>query len=375
MELYIYDTEMTLLGVMDMLTSLVWTRRYWSCGEFKLLAPFTENHVRLLQKGRLVMKRGDDEAGQIQYVHINKNGNGLEEIEVQGKFLLSWLGKRIVREQIIAAATAQDILYRIVRENAVSPTDESRAIPNLLLSASDGVLGTKTINYTSEAFINAQLACEDAAKAAALGLRVRTDRKARKHSFSVYQGRNLTIDQSAEPPCVFSQEYDNITEQEYTNSVENLKTTAYVGGEEKSGVQRQIAAVGGEYSGLNRAEVFVNATDIVHSYKDKESGNEITLTDAEYLAALEARGGTELQQYAETLGFASTINTHGNLKYREDYDVGDRVTCINKRWGIKINVRITEVTETYQAGKEDIDVTFGESLPALIDKLRQAMKG
>ena len=119
----------------------------------------------------------------------------------------------------------------------------------------------------------------------------------------------------------------------------------------------------------------MNATDIVHSYKDKESGNEITLTDAEYLAALEARGGTELQQYAETLGFASTINTHGNLKYREDYDVGDRVTCINKRWGIKINVRITEVTETYQAGKEDIDVTFGESLPALIDKLRQAMKG
>ena len=91
MELYIYDTEMTLLGVMDMLTSLVWTRRYWSCGEFKLLAPFTENHVRLLQKGRLVMKRGDDEAGQIQYVHINKNGNGLEEIEVQGKFQLSWL--------------------------------------------------------------------------------------------------------------------------------------------------------------------------------------------------------------------------------------------------------------------------------------------
>ena len=281
MELYIYDTEMTLLGVMDMLTSLVWTRRYWSCGEFKLLAPFTENHVRLLQKGRLVMKRGDDEAGQIQYVHINKNGNGLEEIEVQGKFLLSWLGKRIVREQIIAAATAQEILYRIVRENAVSPADESRAIPNLLISASDGVLGTETISYTSEAFINAQLACEDAAKAAALGLRVRTDRKARKHSFSVYQGRNLTIDQSAEPPCVFSQEYDNITEQEYTNSVENLKTTAYVGGEEKSGVQRQIAAVGGEYSGLNRAEVFVNATDIVHSYKDKESGNEITLTDAE----------------------------------------------------------------------------------------------
>ena len=55
-------------------------------------------------------------------------------------------------------------------------------------------------------------------------------------------------------------------------------------------------------------------------------------------------------------------------------DLGDRVTCINKNWKIKINVRITEVSEVYQQGEESLEITFGESLPALIDKIRQIAK-
>jgi len=95
------------------------------------------------------------------------------------------------------------------------------------------------------------------------------------------------------------------------------------------------------------------------------------MTDAQYIDMLAQRGATELEQYAETLNFASKINTHTNLKYGEDFDLGDRVTCINKRWGIKINVRITEIAETYQQGNTDIDITFGESLPTIIDKIRK----
>ncbi|MUT97747.1 MAG: hypothetical protein EP147_19675 [Subdoligranulum sp.] len=76
-------------------------------------------------------------------------------------------------------------------------------------------------------------------------------------------------------------------EQEYTNSVENLKTTAYVGGEEKEGVTRKVAEVGGSSTGLSRDEVFINATDIVQEYEN-ESGQTVTLTDAQYLALLRA---------------------------------------------------------------------------------------
>lgn len=374
MELYVYSSEMELQGIVEKIASLIWTRRYWSCGEFKLLVPFTEEHSRMLVKNNIIMKRGDDEAAQIRYVSITKNSQGLEEIEVQGKFLIAWIGKRIIKKQIITNDTTQNILYRIVRENVTNPADTARKIPDVSIATDDEDTESGVIDYTSEQYTNAQLAAETAAKAAKLGIRMRTDARTGAHVFSVYEGRDLTAGNTAgNAPCIFSQEFDNIVEQEYTNSVENLKTTAFVGGEEKEGVARKAAEVGGSAAGLAREEVFINATDIVQEYED-DDGEQVTLTDTEYLALLSARGAEELEQYAETLSFGSKINTFANLIYRTDYDLGDRVTCVNKRWGIRIDVRITEIAETYQNNVEEIDITFGESLPALLTQIRQITK-
>lgn len=374
MELYVYSSDMELQGIVEKIASLIWTRRYWSCGEFKLLVPFTEEHSRMLVKNNIIMKRGDDEAAQIRYVSITKNSQGLEEIEVQGKFLIAWIGKRIIKKQIITNDTTQNILYRIVRENVTNPADTARKIPDVSIADDDADTESGVIDYTSEQYTNAQLAAETAAKAAKLGIRMRTDARTGAHVFSVYEGRDLTAGNTAgNAPCIFSQEFDNIVEQEYTNSVENLKTTAFVGGEEKEGVARKVAEVGGSAAGLAREEVFINATDIVQEYED-DDGEQVTLTDAEYLALLSARGAEELEQYAETLSFGSKINTFANLIYRTDYDLGDRVTCVNKRWGIRIDVRITEIAETYQNNVEEIDITFGESLPALLTQIRQITK-
>ena len=374
MELYVYSSEMELQGIVEKIASLIWTRRYWSCGEFKLLVPFTEEHSRMLVKNNIIMKRGDDEAAQIRYVSITKNSQGLEEIEVQGKFLITWIGKRIIKKQIITNDTTQNILYRIVRENVTNPADTARKIPDVSIATDDEDTESGVIDYTSEQYTNAQLAAETAAKAAKLGIRMRTDARTGAHVFSVYEGRDLTAGNTAgNAPCIFSQEFDNIVEQEYTNSVENLKTTAFVGGEEKEGVARKVAEVGGSAAGLAREEVFINATDIVQEYED-DDGEQVTLTDAEYLALLSARGAEELEQYAETLSFGSKINTFANLIYRTDYDLGDRVTCVNKRWGIRIDVRITKIAETYQNNVEEIDITFGESLPALLTQIRQITK-
>ena len=374
MELYVYSSEMELQGIVEKIASLIWTRRYWSCGEFKLLVPFTEEHSRMLVKNNIIMKRGDDEAAQIRYVSITKNSQGLEEIEVQGKFLIAWIGKRIIKKQIITNDTTQNILYRIVRENVTNPADTARKIPDVSIATDDEDTESGVIDYTSEQYTNAQLAAETAAKAAKLGIRMRTDARTGAHVFSVYEGRDLTAGNTAgNAPCIFSQEFDNIVEQEYTNSVENLKTTAFVGGEEKEGVARKVAEVGGSATGLAREEVFINATDIVQEYED-DDGTQVSLTDTEYLALLSARGAEELEQYAETLSFGSKINTLANLIYRTDYDLGDRVTCVNKRWGIRIDVRITEIAETYQNNVEEIDITFGESLPALLTQIRQITK-
>ena len=332
MELYVYSRDMTLQGIVEKISSLIWTRRYWSCGEFKLLVPFTEDHARLLVKENIIIKRGGKEAAEIRYIHITKNSQGMEEIEVQGKFLLSWIGKRILTTQIITKDTTQNILYAIVKQTCTN-AGAARNIPNFSISTTDADTGSGQIDYTSEQYVNAQLAAETAAKAAKLGIRVLTNARTGKHTFS----------------------------------------TAYVGGEEKEGVTRKVAEVGGSSTGLSRDEVFINATDIVQEYEN-ESGQTVTLTNAQYLALLSARGVEELEQYAETLAFGSKINTNANLKYGTDYDLGDRVTCINKRWNVRIDVRITEIAETYETSGEEIDITFGESLPALLTQIRQITK-
>ena len=185
--------------------------------------------------------------------------------------------------------------------------------------------------------------------------------------FNVGQG------QQENPPVVFSREFDNILEQEFTNSTERLRSTAFVGGEERHDRPRRVVEVGTTAAGLDRAEVFINATDIQQVLLNPD-GSQTVVPDPQYNAMLSSRGVQSLEYFAETLAFTSKVNTHANLKYKDDYDLGDRVTCVNRRWGIRINVRITEISEIYQDHNiPEIEITFGESLPALIDQIRLAV--
>ena len=365
MVIYIYDEELTLQGVIDEMTSFIWIRRYWKEGEFKLLVPFTSINAKLLVKNNLIMKKDDNEAAQIKYVTITKNALGLEEIEVQGKFITHWLDKRVVMNQVVASDTAQAIIERLVEQNALTG---SRAIPLLEMITPKPDLQTELIQYASEPFLPTLLTVSSLAKSYKLGFKIETDTKTKKHVFKVTKGKDLTADQTENRPCIFSQEFDNIYEQEFVNSIENLKTVCYVGGEEKEGQERIVVEVGAA-TGNERDEFFLSASDITQTYMDGET--EVTMPLETYVEMLRQRGVEELQSRVETLSFSSKVNVYSNLKYKTDFDIGDRVTCVDKRWGIRINVIITEITESYQKNRNDIDVTFGESLPTLFDKIKK----
>lgn len=367
MIIFIYDTNLTLLGVIDDPISLLWTRRYLECGEFKLLIGYSDFNREMLAMGNIITIQGYDEAGQISYISITKDEKG-EQIEVQGKFLLSWLGKRIIENQIITQGTTEEILYKIVNENAVNPTNSKRKIPNLLMGSVQGVGGM--IDYSSDAYVNALTALETAAKAGKLGIKVTTDFKNKSHTFTVYKGVDRTQGNSeGNLPCIFSPEYDNVLSQDYEYDTSNQKTTAYIGGETKEGEQRVVVSTQDSFTGLDRTEVFVNASDLSRTINEGDTSTEIPLD--EYKNLLLARGNEELASYVETRTFNSELYTAGNLIYKRDFDVGDRVTCLNKQWGIQINSRITEVQEVYQDGAQSIQIKFGESAPKLLNKIRQ----
>jgi len=364
---------MEMLGVIENIESLIWTRKYWECGEFKLLVPFNEVHNRLLKENNIILKHGDEEAAEIKYAGISKNLEGYEVIEVQGKFLSYWINKRVIATPIVnAAATAQQLIRRMVNENCIT-TAAARVIPNLSL-ANDAAIGGSNLTYNSEPYANVYESVVELAQGSKIGFRMITDRATGLHTFSVYKGQDYTDGNSAgNPPCIFAQEYDNVLEQEFSTSTENFRNVAYVTGEIRDDDTCELVVINGGSSGLERNELYVSASDIKQTYTD-ENDQEITLTNAQYRKALTDRGNDKLGQHAISQAFSSEINVGANLVYRQDFDIGDRVTCVNKTWNVRIDARITEVSEIYELKGEALEITFGESIPSLYKQIKQ-MKG
>ena len=231
----------------------------------------------------------------------------------------------------------------------------------------DGV----AVEYANEVY--AQLGQEVKARAQAgkLGYDILLNERERLFGFYLYKGNDLTATNTeGNTPCIFSRDFDNVNEQEYTASIENCGNFIYVQGAADDDSSQPVTTVDGEgATGLDLVEVFCDATDIARKYQQGET--EVTIPLNTYIAMLKTRGGAELENYGKNINFVSTINTNSNLKFKADFDLGDRITCKETKWGIQIDARITEVTETYQKGEETIEATFGDSLPTLVDQIRK----
>lgn len=383
MELRVFDKTIEPLGAIDEMESLLWIVKYFDVGTFSLLAPITANNSRLLTEGNIIVKhdgkrevkRADSgtwrRAAQITFVHITKDENGLEQIEAQGYMLSRWLDKRCICPQIVETDTCQRLINLMVINNCGSGADAKRRFPQFVMLEQDDMSGG-AVEYANEAYAKLGSEVKARAQAGKLGYDILINEKERKYGFYLYEGKDLTATNGkGNTPCIFSRDFDNVNEQEYTVSIENGGNYIYVRGAADEDGSQPVAVVDGEgAAGLELEEVFCDASDIARKCQSGETETTIPLDT--YLAMLRTRGGTELESYGKVISFTSTINTNSNLKFKSDFDLGDRITCKENRWGIQIDARITEVTETYQKGAEMIEAVFGDSLPTLAEQIRKA---
>lgn len=293
-----------------------------------------------------------------------------QELEAQGYMLSWWLNKRCIYPQIVATGTNQYLINLMVKNNCGSAAGTKRRFPLLTFLAQETIDGV-AVEYANEVY--AQLGQEVKARAQAgkLGYDILLNERERLFGFYLYKGNDLTATNTeGNTPCIFSRDFDNVNEQEYTASIENCGNFIYVQGAADDDGSQPVTTVDGEgATGLDLVEVFCDATDIARKYQQGET--EVTIPLNTYIAMLKTRGGAELENYGKNINFVSTINTNSNLKFKADFDLGDRITCKETKWGIQIDARITEVTETYQKGEETIEATFGDSLPTLVDQIRK----
>jgi hypothetical protein len=332
MHLYILSNTFNFLGLIEEFKSFTWIRRYTSCGEFELHVPFTNNNRIILSLGNIIYKKNDTEAGIINYLNYKLDTDGKEIIIVKGKFASSYLNQRIALGTSAYSTTAESLMRSLITTNVITPTDSDRTIDNFILGTNNSFLNS--IVYTLD---NREVLedIEAISTTSSIGFKTEIDITNEQFVFNVYKGLDRSVNQSTNTLAVFSKDLENVLEQEYFYSQENYKNFAY----------DSSSSVGSE-TGLNRFETFVD--------KDLD---------------------VALAERPLVINFDSKIKTNSSLVYKTNYDLGDIVTCINNKWNISIDVRITEIEEVYEIESEQINITFGDSLPTLIDKILKLRKG
>ncbi len=363
MDLYIFDRDISRRGLLDNYFSLRWTRRYHRAGEFELHAALTDETLGLLHRENIVWKRDDLEAGYIEHRELKQDSQGQEVIVVRGKFLTGYLARRIVWGIENWNMSPEKIIRVLIERNCIAPDNPSRAFPMFGLGDLKDIPGSLRVQI---GYKNLLEAVEGVAVSGGLGIRTLLDAQNKELVFDIYRGLDRTAGQSENPPAIFSREFENVFEQEYIDSLSSYRNLALVAGEGE-GTDRELVTVG-EGEGLDRHELYVDARDLRSVGEDDEP-----IPVEEYTELLAGRGASKLGECKEIQTFDSKVNLTGNLRDKEDFDLGDIVTVTSKRWGVTVDARITEIEEVYEPGGREIYCTFGSAVPTLIDKIRQVI--
>jgi hypothetical protein len=346
MELYIFNTNRELVGIVESFEYLRWTRRYSQCGSFELKAIATQENAELLKEGNIIWKNDDEEAGIIEHLSLSQTDQ--EFITVSGRFATSFLARRIVWQTEKLSGDISDCVEQLIENNLINPSDVARKISGISFSSPSLDIPISTqISYR-----NLMDAVTELCEVSEVGIKTIFTPETGVFTIMLYKG--------TESQAVFSKEYENLTEQVYTVSAADFANTALIGGEGEGAERTFVAITSG--SGETRHEIFVDAKDL----RAEDFG-------VDYINTLIFRGQSKLNEQVIRYSFDTSVNPHGNLTYKVDFDLGQVVKVISKAWGVSMTTRIAEVEETYDADGQSISVVFGKSELTIAQKIRSDM--
>ena len=139
-----------------------------------------------------------------------------------------------------------------------------------------------------------------------------------------------------------------------------MKNTVLIGGEGEGEARFHSILKDANITGLERREIFVDATGQSKSYTDEDGATQ-TLSDSEYDGQLKALGRQEIAAHTIVETFDGDIDlTNSSFVYGRDFFLGDIVTVQDVEIGLYINPRILEVTEVQDENGYQISATYGK---------------
>ena len=344
MDLYILNKNFEKIGLIDTYESVIWTTRYYTYGDFELYIPASTDNIKLLTAGNYLFRNDSDTTMIIEKIEISTDAESGNYLTVSGRSLESLLNRRIIWNQTTFSGTAENLIYKLLNDNIISPTDSNRKINNLILGSFQSY--TETINKQITG-TNLGEAISTICTAYGYGYRIiLNDNK--NLVFGLYKGVDRSYNQTTNPYVVFSPEFDNLINSKYEKDRTDLATAALVAGEGE-GLSRKTAETGGG-TGLERYEIYVDARDI-------STDTENPVTDAEYKSILQAKGQENIKEHGVTEAFEGEVETSRMYQYKKDWGLGDTVQIENE-YGISSTPQITEIIESDSKDGYSVIPTF-----------------
>lgn len=333
MDLFVYDQYGKLCGAAEPVSSLRWRRKYFEPGEVELHIPATHENIALYLPERILHMRGRKESALIEGISING-----DDLTVSGRMLsccFDWT--------VISNIHQYNDTYENIIRNLVSIYFQYCAPLSYRLAESIGV-GDIINTQISRKTLGAVVA--NLSKAGNIGNRLYFNPIEPEWVFEIYQGSQLTN-------IAFSDEYGNAV-QRYTHDRKEYRNKIYIfGAGEGEAREKQVIDLS---NGQKIREAIVDARDITKNDENTAVYNDLLIQ----------RGKEKASEMEETLSLETDIDPNIQWKYREDYDLGDVVPVISRKWGIAMDKRITEIEEVYEMGVCKVTPVFGNPLPEKI---------
>lgn len=338
MQINVLNTWFDRIGIVDDFSSVIWTKRYFECGDFEIYLRANSEILALFQEGTYVSRDDDDMVGIIETIKLTTDVENGNYLTISGRCLKAMLERRIVWYQTNLYGRVDLTLEQLVEHNAVNTGNINRDFLNLSIGHIPWTDETINKQITGD---NLYTTVVEFCKTYGWGFEI-VHNTGSLVTFNVYTGTNRTNE------IIFSAEYDTLPRTNYLRSVLNYRNTARVAGEGE-GTARKSVIIGDNNVDLDRYETFIDARDV--------SSNDGEISEANYRKLLINRGNAKLAESKLQVVVDGEVNTMEQYEYKKDYFVGD-IVSIKTEYGITSTPRILEAIEVEDAAGYRTILTF-----------------
>lgn len=350
MILYIWKLEdgaFNNVAVIDDASSVIWVQRLNEIGEFEIYIRASAERLKLFNEGDVFITRPDSEiAMYVETVKLDTNEETGDYLTVSGRsaeVLLSW---RVVQFELFEESTVENIIRYLFTERFI--TSGIGQIPWLSIESSHGWEEEASHQYTGKSLLeifNGLCVAND------YGFRLKW--LGNGFEFQLYKGTDRSYDQNVNTYVVFSPEFENLGNTEYTKDTSQYANAAVIGGEGEGSERVFVSLSEQGKTGFYFRQVYLDAR---HSSQEE-------LTLEAYKEQLANDGKDQLEQLRVTAEYTGEVLNYNQYTYGVDYFLGDKISTKNE-YGIKGNAVVTEITEVEDESGYKLVPTLSEWTPA-----------